>query len=95
MATITTPAEGFTGSVVGVDFKDGVGETADTAALEYFERQGYTIEVDEPAFPEGKPSDKWKVDQLKAYAEANTIDLTEAKTKDDILALVNPPAPPA
>lgn len=88
MAKVTTPVEGFTGVVVGVDFKDGVGETDSIPALEYFERQGYTIENDEPDFPEGDPTEKWKVDQLKAYATAKNIELGDAKTKDDILALV-------
>lgn len=43
MAHIQTPVKGFTGTVIGVDFKDGVGETDDEAALAYFERQGYDI----------------------------------------------------
>lgn len=38
--------------------------------------------------PEGEPTPKWKVDQLKAYAESHGVDLGEAKTKPDILAVL-------
>ncbi len=48
---IQTPVKGFTGTVVGVDFKNGVGETDDEAALAYFGRHGYKIET---AGAEGK-----------------------------------------
>jgi hypothetical protein len=36
--------------------------------------------------PEGDIDDKWTVKQLKAYAEAESIDLGDAKTKAEILA---------
>ncbi|MCK8671000.1 hypothetical protein M1M07_07695 [Rhodococcus sp. HM1] len=42
----------------------------------------------EPAYPEGEPSDGWKVPQLVAYARDEGIDLGDAKKKDDILALI-------
>lgn len=48
MAKITAPAKDFTGTVVGVDFKDGVGETSNEGAIAYFERQGYTVELEVP-----------------------------------------------
>jgi hypothetical protein len=44
-----------------------------------------------PSFPEGDPSDAWKVDELKAYAESNSIDLGDAKdasTKAPILEAI-------
>ena len=44
MATITAPVKGFSGNVVGVDFKDGTGETDNTAQIQYFTRHGYTVE---------------------------------------------------
>ncbi|HEY9409332.1 MAG TPA: hypothetical protein VIQ30_22635 [Pseudonocardia sp.] len=86
MARITTPVAKFTGHVAGVDFVDGVGETDDQSRLSYFARHGYTIEgaAEEPA---GEvPLEKRKVDELRAYAEQNGIDLGEAKTKPEILA---------
>lgn len=35
-----------------------------------------------------KPSKKWNKDQIAAYAKDHKIELTEAKTKDDMLALI-------
>ncbi len=58
-----------------------------------------------PPFPEGAPAKAWKVDELRAFAVAHEVDLGDAKTKDEILALfpatpvtsvpdpVNPTAP--
>lgn len=43
MTRIHTPVKNFTGTVVGVQFNDGTGETDDPTALAYFERHGYTI----------------------------------------------------
>lgn len=43
-------------------------------------------DVDEPAFPEGEPSESWKKAQLEAYASDKGIDLDGASTKADILA---------
>lgn len=43
MATIESPVEGYDGTVVGVEFKDGKAETSDPAALAYFRRHGYTV----------------------------------------------------
>jgi hypothetical protein len=39
-------------------------------------------------FPEGDITDKWTVNQLKAYAKAEDIDLGDAKSKADILAKI-------
>lgn len=96
MTTVTAPVEGFTGHVAGVAFENGVGETTDTAALAYFHRQGYTVvqdEAEEPALPEGDPSDKWTVGQLTAYAATHGVDLGDAKKKDELLAALVPAAP--
>lgn len=35
-----------------------------------------------------KPSKKWNKDQIAAYAKDHEIELTDAKTKDDMLALI-------
>lgn len=44
--------------------------------------------VVEPPFPDGPPAEKWKVEQLKAYAESKSYDLGGATTKGDILKAV-------
>lgn len=99
MAQIHTPVKGYTGKIVGVQFTDGVGETDSAAALAYFTRHGYEITTpgapEAPAFPEGDPTDKWTVDQLKAYATAKEIDLKGATAKADILLAVGGEAPKA
>lgn len=99
MAEIRTPVKGFTGQVAGVQFTDGVGETVDEAALAYFTRHGYEITTpgapEAPALPEGDPTDKWTVDQLKAYATAKEIDLKGATAKADILLAVSAGTAPA
>lgn len=38
--------------------------------------------------PDGKPEEKWTVDQLKAYAEKHELDLGSAKNKGEILKAV-------
>lgn len=56
MATIHTPVKGFVGVVAGVSFAAGVGESSDSSALAYFERQGYTVTV-EGELPDPDSSD--------------------------------------
>lgn len=43
--TVRTPVEGFTGSVAGVEFVDGVGSCTDRVALDYFRRHGYRFDT--------------------------------------------------
>lgn len=43
-AVVETPEPGFTGTVSGVQFTDGRGETNDPGALAYFRRKGYRID---------------------------------------------------
>lgn len=40
------------------------------------------------AFPEGAPSDEWKLADLAAYAKHHGIDLGDAKRKADILSMI-------
>lgn len=96
MTTVTAPVEGFTGHVAGVAFENGIGETTDQAALAYFHRQGYTVVQDDPedpALPEGDPTDKWTVAQLTAYAAEHDVDLGDVKKKDELLAALVPATP--
>jgi len=44
MAKITAPVADFSGTVAGVTFDAGTGETDNEGALAYFQRQGYTVE---------------------------------------------------
>lgn len=36
--------------------------------------------------PEGDPDDSWTLKELKAYADANDVDLDGAKSKADVLS---------
>lgn len=71
MATIKTPVEGFTGTVAGVAFADGVGHTEDAASLAYFRRHGYTIEQALPEAVEG--------DEAEREAPATGTPMSEAE----------------
>lgn len=73
---IQTPVKGFTGTVVGVDFKNGEGETEDPAALAFFARQGYTIAA--------KTKPKEPTERELLVDEAKALGL-EAKGKVDEL----------
>jgi len=50
---------------------------------------GWTRDGDSPKPAHSETPDKsWKVDELKAYAESNSIDLDDATKKDDIVAAI-------
>ena len=89
MATVKTPVAGFTGTVVGVHFEDGEGETEDPKALAYFTRQGYAVGETAPSFPEGAPTDKWTKKQLTDYLNAHGIEVPRGAKVADLLALVS------
>lgn len=72
MMRITTPVEGFTGTVVDVVFTDGVGETTDPGALAYFRRHGYKVEAAEKS-SKGKKEPKSK-DSTPQGEETETHD---------------------
>jgi hypothetical protein len=48
MVEVIAPQKGFTGTVAGVRFRDGKGDTDDEVALAYFRRKGYGIGRDKP-----------------------------------------------
>lgn len=88
MATVTTPVEGFNGKVIGVSFADGKAEVEDEGQLSYFARHGYAIgEAAEEAKSEKAFSQLNKA-ELAALAEAEGIDISEAKTNDEIRATI-------
>lgn len=88
--SVNAPLKGFTGTVVGVDFVDGVGEfdtdnDAGRAARAYFERAEYRMdpvagEPDEPKTPvDDEPFDPSAhgVDEVMAYLEAASLEEAE------------------
>lgn len=71
--------------------------TVPDAVAESYISQGWVVPGSPaPAEPDSattetkaeEPSKKWNKGQLTAYAGEHGIDLTDAKTKDDILALI-------
>lgn len=94
---IQTPVEGFTGVVAGVNFANGVGDTDDPAALEYFARQGYDITPHCPpghgdggtaSAPADGDASKGLSPKQKLQAEAAALGLDTEGTKDEIAARI-------
>lgn len=94
MSIKITHPEGLTGNAIGLDFVAGVAEveSLSDAARTVIAEHGYTVEgkatPPEVTIPEGEPTGDWNVPQLKAYAESKSIDLGDAKKKDEILAVL-------
>lgn len=65
-------------------FVKGVFETNDEAVAEKLKGMGYEVTGEADA----KSIDDMKVDELKAYAAENNIDLGEATKKADILKII-------
>lgn len=55
MVAVTTPVEGFTGTIAGVSFANGVGEADDENTLAYFTRHGYGIGAQDESESETVP----------------------------------------
>lgn len=96
MITITHPSvTDGTVEVSGLTFVDGKAEVAqfDDAARAVLTDHGFTFDG-EPEPDKGDeqtpeaPSKAWNKDRLVEYATERSIDISEAKTKDDILALI-------
>ena len=96
MITITHPSvtEG-TVEVSGLTFVDGKAEVAqfDDAARAVLTDHGFTFdgEPEPDAADEQKvdaPTKAWNKDRLVEYATERSIDISEAKKKDDILDLI-------
>lgn len=75
---VYTPVEGFTGTVVGVHFRDGAGETDDPAALGYFQSAGYRIESE--VAPAGAPL---TADEAERAAEATATPENQADAGEE------------
>lgn len=72
---IQTPVAGFTGTVAGVNFADGVGETDDAAALLYFSGAGYVIGDGKPVVADPEPNgveDESPADQSEESEESES-----------------------
>lgn len=65
-------------------FVKGVFETNDEAVAEKLKGMGYEVTGEADV----KPIEDMKVDELKAYAAENNIDLGEATKKADILKII-------
>ncbi len=68
---------------------------ADEGHIAHLVDVGLVREVDVPEaplaellFPAGDPAESWTLEQLKAYAEANSIDLGDAKLKADVFSKI-------
>ena len=73
MATIKAPNPDFNGARQGVTFVNGVGETDDPAALNWFERRGYTVEVGAENEGPHADLDGMNVPELKELAKGMGI----------------------
>lgn len=91
---VEAPVKDFCGiGAAGIHFAMGKAEVKEGWVLDWFKEHGYTVtEKPAPAAPAADstadPLDKMKIEELKAYAEENGIDLGEAKKKDEILAAI-------
>lgn len=98
MALVIAPDSNFTGTVAGVTFVDGTGDTSDTWALAYFTRAGYRIEEGTPpdlSWSDTEDLESATVDTLRRYAAAHSIDLTGLTRKADIIDRISVPGAPA
>lgn len=85
---VHTPVEDFTGTVAGVAFANGVGETDNPAALAYFQRKGYEIEGGHSAPPAGTPLTE---EELARVAAAEATRDSGAVPPDQSQELTPPP----
>ena len=95
MAKIIAPNQKFNGKRAGVAFVDGKAETDDESVIRYFVKHGYSVEGKAkkaeraPEAPKvaDEATDKLaglNVEELRAHAAENDIDLGGARTKAEI-----------
>ena len=63
-------------------------EVTEERANEILSAGEYIKEVKPEGQPEGKPLDKMTAEELKAFAKENDIDISKAKNKAEILAVL-------
>lgn len=63
-------------------------DTAANLDSHMWKPEGEVAGDSEADLPEGEPDTSWKVAQLKAYAEANSVDLDGVTKKEEILAAI-------
>lgn len=73
MAIIKCPNTSFCDIRVGVKFIDGVGETEDERAIEWFKSNGYTVEEEAPKKRGRKPKDEGQKEE-KSEDEEKTVE---------------------
>lgn len=106
MAKIIAPNKEFNGKRAGVAFVDGHAETDDESTIRYFAKHGYTVEgkakkparASEPPKVEDEATDPLaglNVEELRAHAAENDIDLGGARTKAEIRDAIAAGAPVA
>ena len=83
MTKILCPNKQYTGVSASVPFMNGVGETDNPHVIDWFKKHGYTVEGEQK--DDGSEFDKMTVDELKAYAEANGIDIGQSTSQKGIL----------
>lgn len=90
MCHFTTPVKGFTGTVVGVAFTDGVGHTDNHAAIAYFNRHDYGSVPPLPDCAGCEPVAEVKelTPKQKLQAEAAELNLDTEGTADDLKARI-------
>ena len=84
MAKIFAPNKQYAGISAGVGFINGVGECTDPYVIDWFKSKGYTVEESEVE-PEKTGFEEKTVDELKAYAEENGIDIGQSTSQKGIL----------
>lgn len=77
MTKIYTPNKGYTGTIAGVSFVKGVGETDDKYLIGWFKEKGYIVEIEEE-----ENTDDLIEDINKAHELAIKEDLEELTVKE-------------
>jgi hypothetical protein len=92
MAKIYAPNKQYTGISASVAFARGVGESENPILLDWFRDHGYEVEEtpeenDPPKDPPKEPGkfDGMDVEQLKAYAVENKIEIGNSTSVNGIL----------
>jgi hypothetical protein len=85
MAKIHAPNKNYTGITATVPFAAGVGETSDEHLLAWFNEHGYEVEGMEKTADTGSEFDNMSIDELKAYAETNGIDIGQSTSQKGIM----------